>query len=182
MARHEDLVMTEVNDETLVYDQTSHAIHQLNPTSRTIWTLCDGTRTVPDVAQAAGLALGAQVSSDVVRLALGQLGSANLLVGPIPAERRTSRHSRRTMLRRMAIAGGVALPALVSISTPVAADHSSTCHELGTPCTNISDCCRGACPTGICCLDVGLPCTSGSQCCTGRCNSDNVCFRPAVIR
>ena len=150
LARHDHLVMNQVGDEVLVYDETTHAIPHLNPTSQAVWSLCDGTRTPASIGQAASAALGAEVSEDVVRLALGQLTGANLLVGATPTEMGQPRSTRRVMLRRMAVAGGVALPALVSISAPAAAAHAS-CHARGETCSATVPCCAGnTCANGIC--------------------------------
>jgi len=144
--RLDHLVMTHVGEEVIVYDQTIHAIHHLNPTSHLVWTLCDGTRTLTVIRQAASAALGAEVTDVVVQLALSQLAGANLLLGAIPAEIGQPRHSRRTVLRRMAVAGGVALPALASISAPTAAAHGS-CHAIGSICTSGTECCSTICRT-----------------------------------
>lgn len=62
------LVMSHVGEEVLVYDETRHAIHRLNPTSNAVWALCDGTRTLTDLAQAASAAL-ASVSAPSAALA-----------------------------------------------------------------------------------------------------------------
>lgn len=102
-ARLDHLMMTQVGEEVLVYDETTHAIHHLNPTSHLVWTLCDGTRTLTVIGQVAGAALGAEVSDVVVRLALSQLAGANLLVGAAPTEIQQPRHSRQAVLRRMAV-------------------------------------------------------------------------------
>ena len=50
VARLDHLIMTHVGEEVLVYDETTHAIHNLNPTSHAVWTLCDGTRTLAVLA------------------------------------------------------------------------------------------------------------------------------------
>jgi hypothetical protein len=136
--------MTEVDGDTLVYDQMTHHIHHLNATTHAVWSLCDGTRTLAVIAQAAGVVLGAEVSEDVVRLALSQLTAATLLAESLPTEMRPSRSSRRFMLRRLAIAGGVALPALVSVSAPTAAGTISTsCAGFHQGCNphNLQPCC-----------------------------------------
>ncbi len=82
LTRRDQLVMTHDGDEVLGCDTAKHHIHHLNPTSHAIWSLCDGTRTVPGIAQAVG----------VVDLALGQLGEAHLLAGPLPTAGRARDH------------------------------------------------------------------------------------------
>lgn len=143
--------MSQVGDEVLVYDETTHAIHRLNPTSHLVWSACDGTRTLPAIRQVAGAGLGAEVSEDVVRLALTQLAATNLLDGPIPTGVKEPRQSRRTVLRRMAIAGGVTLPVLVSISAPTAAVAGfSLCTPTNNICVSGVPCCAGPCEGNIC--------------------------------
>ena len=182
MARRDHLVMNQVGEEVLVYDETTHAIHHLNPTSHAVWAACDGTRTSAMIAQAAGAVLGAEVSDVVVRLALSQLVTANLLVGKIPTEIEQPRHSRRTVLRRMAVAGGVALPVLASISAPAAADsHSSSCEAqggraLGASCTESSQCCTGNCAAGFCAVFIPpTPIPPDTAACGRRCSSNGDC-------
>jgi hypothetical protein len=151
MARRDHLVMSQVGDEVLVYDETTHAIHRLNPTSHLVWSTCDGTRTLPAIRQVAREAIGAEVSEDVVRLALGQLAAAELLDGTLPAEMREPGQSRRVMLRRLAIAGGVALPVLVSVSAPTAAVAGfSLCTPTHDICVSGVPCCAGPCDGNIC--------------------------------
>jgi hypothetical protein len=154
VARLDHLMMSHVGDEVLVYDQTTHAIHRLNAITHLVWTLCDGSRTVPGISQEVEAALRAETSEAVVRLALSQLAGAQLLDSALPADMRQPRSSRRVMLQRMAIAGGVALPALVSVSAPASATHGS-CHALGSSCTLDSHCCSGVCSTG--CPDAPTP-------------------------
>jgi hypothetical protein len=42
--------MIQVGDEVIVYDETTHVIHRLDPTSQAVWGACDGTRPLPDLA------------------------------------------------------------------------------------------------------------------------------------
>lgn len=45
------LLDRDLGDEYLLYDRESGQIHILNPTARTILKLCDGTRSVAQVAR-----------------------------------------------------------------------------------------------------------------------------------
>ena len=65
-----------------VLDPTGERVLLLNPTGAAVWALCDGTRTVDDIAafvhaHTSGAALE-QVRGDVESL-LGELGQAGLL-------------------------------------------------------------------------------------------------------
>lgn len=142
-ARVENLVTTTSRDEVLVYDQDRHHIHHLNPTAAAVWNLCNGRRTVSEVAQAAG------VDEDAVRLALRKLEDANLLDGPLEAGVRGSTQSRRSFMKKAAVAG-VAVPMIASISAPAASASHSRCLSSGTPCGSV-----GACNSSCCSHAVG---------------------------
>ncbi len=76
-ARTIDLVTTQSNDEVLVYDQQAHHIHHLNATAADVWRLCDGERTVSDIA------VETRPRRDAVQLALRTLEDAQLLDGEL---------------------------------------------------------------------------------------------------
>jgi hypothetical protein len=68
-----------------------------------------------------------------VRLALTKLDEAGLLAVPLLVDLRMSRMNRRTFLQRSAIAGAVAVPAIVSTTAPAAAQSpEGSCEQ---PCT-----------------------------------------------
>jgi len=143
-ARIDGLVITETRDEMLVYDMRHHHIHHLNPVSREIWRLCDGTRTVAEIARQANVA--GVVDDAAVRLALTKLAAADLLEGELDRSLKGGRQSRRAFARRAAVAGAVAVPVIVSITAPSAAAASSgscpTQCGSGQPqcCQNSDDC------------------------------------------
>lgn len=142
-ARTADLVTTEAGAEVLVYDQASSHIHHLNQTSAVIWRLCDGRRTVADLAQLSSRSLGHPVSEDLITEALTLLGEADLLVEPLSPTLRQTRQSRRAFLRRTAVAGGLAVPAIVSVAAPAAAG-SIVSPQCGRDCTGLGDAfCQG---------------------------------------
>ncbi len=111
-ARTIDLVTTESKDEVLVYDQAVHHIHHLNATAAKVWRLCDGERTVSEIAAEAGIA------EDAVKLALRTLEDAQLLDAPLATTMRGTQ-SRRAFMKKAAIAGQI--PAIVSITAPISA-------------------------------------------------------------
>jgi DNA-binding transcriptional ArsR family regulator len=133
-ARVDRLITTEAGDEVLVYDQATHHIHHLNMTSVAVWRLCDGHRTVSELAAATGL------SDDLVRLALTRLSRAKLLDAQLPATMGGEVQSRRRFMKKAAIAGGIALPVVVSMTAPSAAQAAScdmdgcTVEDVGKPC------------------------------------------------
>ena len=132
-ARMVDLVTTESKDEVLVYDQAVHHIHHLNAVAATVWRLCDGERTVSEIAAEAGIA------ADAVTLALRTLEGAQLLDGPLATAMRGT-HSRRAFMKKAAIAG-VAVPAIVSTSAPSASAQVSTTCVSTCDASNVNQAC-----------------------------------------
>lgn len=159
-ARTSDLVTTESGDEVLVYDQATHHIHHLNRTSAVIWRLCDGQRSIRDLGRVAATQLEAQVDEDVVRLAVSKLADAGLLDGSRSFAPLGHAQTRRTLLRRAAIAGAIAVPAVVSMTAPTSAD-SSHCNS---GCQTDADCGGGT--TCASCLKANNPnpCGMSSNC------------------
>lgn len=131
-ARSLDLVTTESKDEVLVYDQAVHHIHHLNASAAKVWRLCDGERTVSEIAMETGLA------EDAVKLALRTLEDAQLLDAPLGTSLR-GMQSRRAFMKKAAIAGAV--PAIVSVTAASAQVAGSCTGELVCG-TEGSFCCK----------------------------------------
>lgn len=138
--RVEGLVITETGDDVLIYDQNGYSLHTLNRQSYLVWQHCDGTATVDAVAALTGM------SVDVVKRALTQLEDASLLEASLDATLR-SNESRRSFMKK---AGIVAIPAIVSVSVPLAQAAASEPAQICYACTSNNQCtnenrCRGNC-------------------------------------
>ncbi len=138
--RVEDLIVEEVDAETLVYDLRDHRAYCLNPAAAAVWRLADGTRTEAEIRAGLPPASTDVVSADSVRTALRELAKAGLLAEPLPP---TPRVSRRELFRR-AGAAAAAVPMVTAILVPEAAEAAS-CLPRGALCQNGSDrrCCGG---------------------------------------
>lgn len=143
VARDEGLLIEHVADEVVVYDSDSKEAHCLSPLPAVVFTHCDGYRTVEQLAEVASVKLGEDVTTDRVMDAIAQLEERDLIKG-------SGGLSRRQMLRKSAIAGGVvtAAPLISSVFAPAAlAANSATCGPLlCCPCCtgsgfNKDDCC-----------------------------------------
>jgi hypothetical protein len=164
-ARVHDLVITDAGKEVIVYDKTCHHIHHLNQLAAFTWRNLDGTRTVADLATETGMTAG------MVQVALGKLADANLLDGDLPAGVRAAGQTRRSFLRKAAVAG-VAIPAVASISAPTAVQATSHCGGFNEPCCGLSCDSAFVCRQGFCvprCALAGSRCISDSECCSGTC-------------
>src|SRR3972149_10747480 len=137
-------------DEVLVYDLDRHKVHCLNRTAALVWRQCDGRTTVAELARLLEKELGGQVDEAVVWVALESLGRAHLLRGRVRPPAGVAGLSRREVMRRLALGGGlsVLLPAVTSIVAPTAAEAQSACTK--------TRCESGTTPTCNGC--IGKPC------------------------
>ena len=158
--RRSGLLVRELPDELLVYDQERHRAHCLNRTAAVVFQLADGTRTLSDLAALA------DADVEVVRVALERLADAGLLESAVPvASPATSEGiSRREVARRVGLAAAVLLPAVVSIIAPTPAEALATCErsscagKLGSLCSG-----TGADPcTDTCLTNAQGSCSDGS--------------------
>ena len=164
-ARDEQLVVEELTEETLVYDLERHRAHCLNKTSALVWRMCDGRTTVAAVARALENDLGLPDDEEIVWLALDRLRRAKLLDGAADIPKDAVSHSRRDLVRKLAVVGGISvlLPVVTSITSPLAAQAGSS--------TTARDCFTN-------CQGVGLPCSdwAGRVCSEFRWGRRTFCF------
>jgi len=145
-ARVDELVVREVEDETLVYDLKRHRAHSLNQTAALVWRWCDGRTTVLEMAQRLQAELRLPADEEVVLLALDRLGRSHLLQERVTSKEEAVRVSRRAVARKVAMAAGmtVLLPVVTSIVAPTPAA-AATCLATGQSCTQNTQCCSGSC-------------------------------------
>jgi len=119
-ARTDNLVIRELDDETLVYDMVRDEAHCLNRTAALVWKECDGTTNVTQAARALRRELDAPVDPDLVWLAVNQLERFHLL----EADAQSPAVSRRKLMLKYAPVV-LSLPVIMSISAPTAAQAAS---------------------------------------------------------
>ena len=144
-ARKAKLVVKPLNDEVLVYDLERDKAHSLNSSAAFIWKKCNGRRTIRDVSEALSKEFKVPADEQTVWLALEQLSKFNLLETKVSRPAGMPRISRRQMMR-IGAAAAFALPVVISIVAPTAANAQtsispSVCNARtqpncgGTPCT-----------------------------------------------
>jgi hypothetical protein len=137
-------IVTEVVDgETLLYVEATHQASCLNAPAARIWSLCNGTRSVEDIAS------GASLQPEVVARAIGLFAHSGLLENQ-PEDSRLMTLSRRRVLAGVGLA---AIPIILMVNAPKARAGASTCTLPGTTCNPLTPntCCSGQCePVGIC--------------------------------
>ncbi len=118
-AREQDLIVSRLDGETLVYDVTRHRAYCLNRTAAEVWQLCDGRRDVAALARRLAAGTETPPNQELVRLALERLTRARLLMPQRDAAPPGPSVSRREMIRRAGVAA--LLPVVASVVVPSAA-------------------------------------------------------------
>src|SRR5882672_2710045 len=147
-SRTDNLVIRELDDETLVYDSERNEAHCLNQTAALVWKQCNGKTTAAQAAQFLQSSLNVVVDADLIWLAVRQLERFRLVE---PASKSRS-VSRRKLILKYAPAA-LALPAIMSITAPTPAQSASCTPPnavIGCPCSTDSDCASFNCNGGIC--------------------------------
>jgi coenzyme PQQ synthesis protein D (PqqD) len=145
LSRTDNLVIRELDDETLVYDMERDEAHCLNHTAALVWQQCDGKTTAAQAARLLQSKLDVKVDTDLVWLAVKQLKRFHL----VEATTKTPSVSRRDLVLKYAPAALVLLPVIISIASPPPAQAAS---------------CSGACSTFVSC-PAGCRCSFSTLTC-----------------
>lgn len=113
-ARTDQVIVQDVGDEVVVYDERTSAAHHLNKTAALVWKLADGRRPVGEIAAALNRALDVPNDEDFVHLALAELDKAGLLARPLPTGELITR-------RQLFGVAAALLPLVASIVAPTPA-------------------------------------------------------------
>jgi hypothetical protein len=175
-ARSEELVIEELNDELLVYDERNHRAHCLNATAARVWQACDG--------QMKPAALGTELGLDAeaVTRALSELTDCELLETG-PRLQTSNGLTRRDLGFRAAKVGAAAasVPLIWSVAVPAAAGAITPTPEVCaqynnkscSTCALIAGCCCCCEGGGNCkfCAPVGLCTTFTNHCANPHCST-----------
>src|SRR5260370_19738861 len=132
-ARRTKLVVKELANEILIYDEDNHQAHCLNQTAAFVWKHCDGRSLVPKLARLAEAEMNIPIRAETVWLALKQLAESHLLETKSSNEAWFRTRSRRELIRTLGLAS-IALPVITSIVAPTVAQ-AATCQTVGQSCT-----------------------------------------------
>jgi len=153
LARSDELVVEEVGDELLVYDQTNEYAHSLSVAAARVWRACDGETTVE------ALRGKLDMDSDTVSRALEELEQCSLLDNGRPQEGITRREATLRTAKLGAAAAGGSL--IYTILAPVPAMAATQVYCLGLGCTQGCGTCHQA----------------GCACCGPGGNEDKICVQ-----
>ena len=150
IARTSEIVVLEVENETLVYDLRISEAHCLNETAAFVWKNCDGTKSVADLQKLITEQYNVKASGDFLWLALDQLQERGLLAsGGID---RSPVTTRREMIKKVGLATVVAAPIIASVVAPQSAFAALSC-----VCVNPGACLtQTTCPSTVNCNGNGL--------------------------
>ena len=127
VARKENLLITEVGQELIVYDEERNTAHCLNPVAAKVWHYCDGKNTIKDIAQLLEDEVKQPVDQamnvrELVDLTLEELERFHLIEGYVQQPIDAPNISRRQMVKTATLAGGFVLgsmsPLVKSIVAP----------------------------------------------------------------
>lgn len=141
LSRLEGVVVQDLAGELLVYDLENDRAFCLNETSAFVWKACDGTKSVAELSRALSKTLKADVSEDLIYLALDQLSEEKLMMTEARLDKKFAGMSRRDAIKKIGLATAVALPVVASLTSPKASEAASNCIAQGQPCTGNPPCC-----------------------------------------
>ncbi len=147
VARKEELVVQNVNDEILVYDLRTNKAYHLTETAAFVWGACDGKNTAEGIRQKLEERFKSKVNEEFVKFALEQLSENNLLKERLQSPLSIS---RREVLKRIGVASMIALPIVTSVIVPNTALAAVSC--VGQTCAAVPPQCPDpcSCSGGIC--------------------------------
>ena len=124
-ARTTQIIFNELQDELLIYDLSINKAFCLNKTSAIIYKSCDGLTTF------AQLNLKHSFTDDLIFLALDELKGANLLSDNQTYISPFLGMTRRNAIRKVGLATMIALPLIIGLVAPKAANAASTVCPTG---------------------------------------------------
>ena len=132
-SRETNLVVQNLENETLVYDLRTNQAFCLNKTSGLVWQYCNGKNSVSDISDLMSKKMQTLVSEDFVLLALNEIGTNNLLENIEENDGYFNNLNRREMVKRCGMASFIALPIISSVIAPTAANAQSVCITNNQP-------------------------------------------------
>ncbi len=165
-ARKKDLIVQNLDDETLIYDLRSDRAHCLNRSASLVWRYCDGKTDVNRIAKKLSAISGESAPASIVELALQRLQKAQLLERTTVAKG-SPRITRREVIQGLGKAVVIALPVVTSILAPEAIQAASciisTACVVGRIANNKRCCCTNGKTKTMCDSTKGL-CTTSATC------------------
>jgi hypothetical protein len=132
-----------------LYDTVADKVLCLSPQTSRIWDFCDGRSTIGNVAEQLRKEIGLDVGIRDIFIVLREFERYNLLEKSDQSHPSPWKTDRRQFLEKAGRAAAIAIPIIMCISVPTAAQTVSKLPD-GAPCTNNAQCMSGKCEGGIC--------------------------------
>jgi len=142
--RRKKMILRELSDECLLYDETTNHAHCLNQVAAEVWKLCDGRNNIAEITLALGRHLNRRVEEELIWMAVRRFQKCGLFLNTIPELSGTNALSRRELARKVGRGAVVAFPLVTSVLVPTPATAAS-CFPLLHICTSNSQCCSNHC-------------------------------------
>jgi hypothetical protein len=124
VARRDGIHIEQLPDEVIAYDQVSHKAHCLSPTTASVWRKCDGQSTAADIS-ARLQKEGIPADEEMVWMVLHRLSKIGLLQERLSLPAGAIVSSRREIMKKAAVFGGMLFFLSATISAPTPAQASS---------------------------------------------------------
>jgi hypothetical protein len=121
LARSERLLVENIDDETVIYDEDTKVAHALKPLAAAVFLYADGKNSIAEIAELSSYRLAMTVTEAQVDEAVAELDNCALL--DAPELESTGGVSRREALRRfgaVGVAAGAGTMLISSIAAPMA--------------------------------------------------------------
>ena len=144
-ARCQGLIVKELDEELLIYDENNCLAYCLNGSTAAVWHLCNGSLTVTDIARHLQRTGFPPNCLGLTWRALGKLKKSGLLDDdPNHSEIIVPKVSRRDCLHSLGAGAMSMLPTLSMINVPDAFAQASACGQQNDPCgPGFPPCCPG---------------------------------------
>lgn len=172
VARQDDLVMQELQDELLIYDLKIGKAFCLNKTSALVWAECDGAKTVDEISISISRKLKKSFGKEIVRVALDDLKKNDLLANGQDVDVNFGGIHRREVIKKAGITSMIALPVISSLVVPTAAMAAS---GAAVACVNPGGTAAGQRVRNgnfLVCTDDCSAAAIGARCCNGSATAD----------
>lgn len=104
ISKQQNIVIQELEKELLVYDLQTNKAFCLNETCGLVYQLCNGKRTVLEIADVLSVKLKTLVTEDYVRLTLHELNRDGLLENSDEIKAYLNVINRREMVKKVGLA------------------------------------------------------------------------------
>ncbi|CAD5981214.1 hypothetical protein PCC9214_04765 [Planktothrix tepida] len=183
VARTENLLLQDIGNELIIYDQDNNSSHCLTPLAVRVWELSNGQNTVNDIARKLEKEFNLPGNSDVdmrglVWLTLEELERYSLIKEYLrqPATNVIAGMSRRKAIKTATLVGGFAIGSMFPMVKSIAVPDPGGSTSVGDPPTPKKPCVilpKGNCTltaitTGFFCVDKENSCKKAGGVCKKR--------------